>query len=574
METEYSVYLGQEQKNGFTGFLSEKNFFCIVEIFDGYTQEQGEMLLSSLSAVSTIEQQSLMSFDSFISDCLKHANVPLDTSLAAGYIKGDVMYLKTIETGEVYLQRKHAFERLIAGTTTASGKFSKGDLFIFTSAFFTESLKGLQIIKTHLHKNPSLPTLSEDLKSTIGQQDDTGAVSLFVRMNEEGIKKEKKDSLYFQRVGTFFKSMPGMIAQSRKKMAITAGIILCAGLLGWNIVGRINTQGGINPNGVKSFEEQKQTIESKIETAKSQKDTLKTGLETLSGAQLLLGEVKKSASKDKQKTVDELTKQITDTESFLLNREYKTAKEFSDFSLEEKNAKGTKVSLFEDGISVLNPDGKVYQLSLTTKAMEKRKLSASVSGTSLVAPYEKVIYVLDPLQGIVRIGEDNTIKKIIPKDEGWKSIQEMRVFNGNIYLLDGGAGDIYKYPVIEGGFGDKTSYFKGSYDLIDEKSSFAIDSAVYVSQASSVSKYNAGLKIDFAFEAPQSSFEITKIIAEKDVEEMYVWDKKKGIIYSFSKEGVYKKQVVNKELSQGDDVIVYKSKAYVLKGAKLFEIEL
>ncbi len=574
MDTEYSIYLGQEQKNGFTGFLSEKNFFCVVEIFDGYTQEQGEMLLSSLSAISTVDQQSLAAFDSFISDCLKNANVPLDTSLAAGYIKGDVLYLKTTETGEIYLQRKNAFEKLISGTTIASGKYVKNDLFIFTTAFFTESLRGLHAVKTYLHKKPSLQKISEDLKLTIGQQDDTGAVSLFVRMNEEGKKRETSQTPFFKKTTEKINSLFSTVSQSRKKLFITAGIILCVGLLGWNIMGRIQNQGGINPGGIKSFDEQKQAIESKIETAKTQKDSIKDGLATLEEASQLINEIKKGAPKDKQKSIGELANQVTDAQSTLLNRQAKTAKEFSDFSLEEKNAKGTKMSLFDDTVSVLNPEGKVYQLSLTTKAMVSKKLSGTVGATSLVASYEKNIYVLDPQQGIIRIGGDNTAKTIIPKDGEWKSLLEMHMFNGNIYLLDGGAGDIYKYPVVEGGFGDRVSYFKGSYDAIDEKSSFAIDSAVYVANSSTVSKYNAGLKIDFTLNSPVDSFNMTKIIAEKDEEELYIWDKPNGAVYVFSKDGTYKRQITNNELSQGDDVVVYKNKAYILKSAKLYEVEL
>lgn len=573
MDTEYSIYLGQEQKNGFTGFLSEKNFFCVVEIFDGYTQEQGEMLLSSLSAIGTVDQQSLAAFDSFISDCLKNANVPLDTSLAAGYVKGDVLYLKTTETGEIYLQRKNAFEKLISGTTVASGKYEKNDLFIFTTAFFTESLKGLRAVKTYLHKKPSLQKISEDLKLTIGQQDDAGAVSLFVRMNEEGKKREGNQIPFFKKTAASMNSLFSTVSQSRKKLFITAGIILCVSLLVWNIVGRIQNQGGISPSGIKSFDEQKQAIEGKIETAKTQKDSIKDGLATLDEASQLISEIKKGAPKDKQKTIEELVNQVTDAQSTLLNRQVKTAKEFSDFSLEEKNAKGIKMALFDDTVSVLNPEGKIYQLSLTTKAMVSKKLSGAVGATSLIASYEKNIYILDPQQGIIKVG-DSPAKVIIPKESEWKSLLEMHMFNGNIYLLDGGAGDIYKYSVVENGFGDRVSYFKGSYDAIDEKSSFAIDSAVYVAGLSTVSKYNAGLKIDFTLSSPIDSFNSTKIIAEKDEEELYIWDKPNGTIDVFSKDGAYKRQITNNEFSQGDDVVVYKNKAYVLKSAKLYEVEL
>jgi len=577
METEYAVYLGQEQKNGFTGFLSENNFFFVVEIFDGYTQEQGEMLMASLSAISSLEHLTLASFDSTISDILKHANVPLDTSVAAGYIRGNVMYLKTTGTGEVYLQRKRYFEKLLTGANIASGAYQTNDVFIFTTTFFTESLRGIEKLKSQLHKNPPLEQLVEDLKGSFESQDDSGAIGLLVRMNSKEKQTESKPKTFvFEKVKaklhTFFSDFPkkGIL----KKSIVICGVAVCLSLLGWNVISRIHEQGGVSLSGVKSFDEQKQAVEAKIETAKSQKDTTQDGLKTVADARLLLDDMRKNTAKDKQKTVEDLSKQITDIESIILKREYKTGSEFYDFSLEEEGAKGTRIYLFEEMLSVLNPDGKVYQLSLDKKSLAKRKLPSGVSSSSLVAAYENTIYIFDPLQGIVKLDENDGVKKMISKDDSWGSISDMNVFNGNIYILDGGAGNIYKYAVTEGGFGDKTSYFKGSYDPIDSESSFAIDSSVYVSNSNSITKYTAGLKADFNMQLPDSSFSITKVLAYKDGEQLYVWDKKNGVVYVLTKDGAYTKQVVSDIFSKGSDMEVYKDKAYLISGSKLYEVAL
>ncbi len=136
MDTEYSVYLGQEQKNGFTGFLSEQNFFCVVEIFDGFTNEQGEQLMSALAEVGAAQFDSLGGFDASVTGILKRLNTPMDTSIALGYKKNNLLYLKTVGTGEIYISRGKSFETIVKGDNIASGKYHSKDIFTFTTSFY------------------------------------------------------------------------------------------------------------------------------------------------------------------------------------------------------------------------------------------------------------------------------------------------------------------------------------------------------------------------------------------------------------------------------------------------------
>ncbi len=578
MDVEYSIYLGQEQKNGFTGFLAEKNFFCVVEIFDGYTSEQGEQLMSLLAEVGNTSFDSLASFDASVSALFKRLNTPLDTSIAVGYKKNQVLYLKTIGTGEIYLGRGRAFERIIQGTINAAGKYEKNDFYVFTTSFFTQSLKGIAHTKALLHKHTSIRDFPEHIKQTIGPDDDTGAVALFVKMTEHqelyisGQPQKSVISKMKEFVQRKFEAASTI--EKRKKIIIGIILLICVGLFGWNITRGIQNRGGVQIGQGQSYDEKKQSIESAIEQASTKTDDISDGIQTLQDARGTVLTLKKTAPKDKQNELEALQKKITDTESVLLKREYKDPQEYYTFAVEEKDAKGTKLSLFEDKAYVLNPDGKVYVLTLEKKSLVKVELPKKVNEDSLVAGYEKNTYVLNSEEGIVRVDETNKGKVVLPKETQWNSISSMQVYNGNIYLLDGGNNALYKYPVTTDGYGDRVSYFKGTYMDMDTGSSFAIDISVYVANKDVVTKYTAGLKDDFKLTIPGSNINITKIITHTDQTDLYMWDKKNGTLYIASREGVYKKQIATPAFSQAADVEVYNNKAFLLKDAKLYAIDL
>jgi len=578
MDVEYSIYLGQEQKNGFTGFLSEKNFFCVVEIFDGYTNEQGEQLMSALAEVGTTSFASLSDFDSAISSLCTRLNMPLDTSLAVGYKKNQTLYLKTVGSGEVYIGRGKSFERVIHGSINAAGKFERNDFYVFTTSFFTQSLKGIIHTKSLLHKKVALRDFPEQIKQIIGADDDTGAVALFVKMTEHQetyVSGEPAPAITTKIAEFVQNNIQAMSSlEKRKKIGIALVLLICIGLFGWNMTKGIQNKGGIQIGQGESFDEKKIQIEKFIEQAATKTSAVNEGLQLVKEADGALTSLKKTAPKDKQLELNDLGKKIKDAESTLVKRTQGEPQEYYDFTVEEKNANGTKLSLFEDKAYVLNPEGKVYVLVLEKKSLQKIALPKKVSADSLVAGYEKNTYVLNPKEGIIRVDESGKGKVAIPTETQWSAINSMQVYNGNIYLLDGGNNALYKYPVTVDGYGDRVSYFKGSYMDIDTQSSFAIDMSVYVANKEIVTKYTAGLKDDFQLTIPGENVTVTKIITHTDQTDLYLWDKINGTLYIATREGAYQRQIVSPQLSQAVDVEVYNNKAYLLKGAKLYSIDL
>jgi len=523
--------------------------------------------MSALAEVGNTHFESLDAFDASVSSILKNLNTPLDTSLALGYKKNQNLYLKTIGSGEIYIGRGKIFERIIQGNENAAGKYEENDFYLFTTSFFTQSLKGTSHTRTLLHNKTTIRDFPERIKQTLGAEDDTGAVALFVRMSEY-------HGTYVSGTNTFKWAWLKPSLDLKKKIVIGVILCICLGLFGWSITKGIQNKGGLQLGQGQSYDEKKLKIEDFISQAETKKDISSEALPLLYEAADSLSLLSKSSPKDKQQELSEIQKKINTLEATITKRTEATPQEYYDFALEEKGAKGTRLALFEDKLSVLNPEGKIYILTLEKKSLIKATLPKKVSGESLIAGYETNSYILDPLVGITKIDESGKAKVVIPKETQWMSINEMNIYNGNIYLLDGGNNALYKYPVTTDGYGDRTSYFKGSYMDMDAHSSFAINISVYVSTQDTITKYTAGLKDDFKISLPGKTVDIQKVITHIDQKEIYVWDKKNKTLYRATVDGEYKGQIVSSLIGTASDIEVYNNKVYLLKDAKLYWISL
>ena len=135
-----------------------------------------------------------------------------------------------------------------------------------------------------------------------------------------------------------------------------------------------------------------------------------------------------------------------------------------------KNAKGDKLYLSNDRLLVSDKTREFcMNFHLEKKSLDKDQ-SNEIKKSTLIALFEeKNIFMLKAL-ALYQIIDGKT-NKIIENDKDWGKIVDLVVFNGNIYLLDQGKDQIWKYMVAESGFGSKNSYFQSgqSVDCISSK---------------------------------------------------------------------------------------------------------
>lgn len=560
-ELNFAVYLGEETEEGFTGFIFENNL-CIVLRADGeLIKEKGRDFLKKLtSEVGNAGINHLSDFDNFISKHCKEMGLPAHFSLSAGLLKDDIFYLKTIGKGEILIGRDRKLAKLIDGDNSASGIIKVNDFFVFaTQEFFDRTGSQEKIQKLFNQKKPN--EIVNEITPQIKSGDDRGLIAVFLHFeefaSEEPIVKPQTKLLDY-------------LGQKRTLGAVA--VVLLFLLFLWSVFS--GYQKRIYGQKTDKIRVTKEIITEKLQSAE---DVFSLNQPR---ANILISEAKSELAKLKKETRDSNNKEIkfiseliSEKEKKILKTEEKGYEEYFDLSLENKQAKGKKIYLDKEKMAVLDPNGFVYIISLEKKSLDKRN-TPEIKNATLIALSSDNVFFYSP-GGIYKISSSSKTEKVIEKDKDWKDIKEIVIYNNNVYLLDRGANQVYKYLVGEKGFSAKNLYFKpGTDEDLKEATSMTIDSSVYISMPDRIFKYIGGVKDNFTTSFPQEDVSINKIFTNSETEKIFCLDKDKGVIYVLSKTGDYERQVKSSILKKADDFVVFENGAYVLSGSKIYKISL
>jgi hypothetical protein len=578
--TQLAVYLGRETENGFFGFIvpseseGKGNFFLILDIKEGAAKEHGREILSLIKnnlASQTIDN--LSSFENFINEEIKKQNLPTGLSLAAGFLSGNIFYLKTIGQGVVFVRRNNKLTKIIQGENTASGFVEKDDFFVLTTDRFISLFGEDHLSRIFDHKNPN--QIVESLAPEIKIESDEGAVALFLQFSKEETEyaPEKKPKIQFI-FPNLFQKFKQYQQEGGKKRTLTIGlVILIIIILFWSVgLGVVRRQEGLVN---KKINKSKELITQKLDQAEE------VAFLKLARAQSLVGEAKtelnslKKEVGDKRKEIEEISNLIKEKENKIVKKEDKNFSEFFDLTVDKKEARGTKLYLNEDILAILDKDqGIIYLLSLTKKSLEKVS-NSEIKSSTLIARYQENTFFYVPTKGVYRIDENNKVKVVINFDKVWGKIGDISIYNGNIYLLDKEKNKIYKYMVGEAEYGSKNDYLKSEESIsLKDATSMMIDSSLYVGFPDYTAKFAAGARETFKTSFPDEDFSLNKVITSKDLEKVYSWDKQNGSLYILSKNGTYERQVQSSILVKGEDMVIYDNVCYILIKEKIYEVNL
>jgi len=577
----YDGFIGAFHEGLYAGKIASPSFFCILEVYEGYTKEQGDALLSNISqAVEKQEPKNLQDLDDTISTLIQQANLPVGFSLSAGFVNSSVLLLKTIGSGEIYIKRGSRFEKIISGDTTASGHITKNDLFIFSSTLFMEGPRGFEYVTKLLsHKRQPSHIVQAIVNDPLEQKDETG-ICLLVLFEEESFKeageiafKEVQPSTEVKRMS--FSAAPQLwlrVKKHKKKILLSAAVVFVFTVLLLNT----KTMFGKKQQSISSSTTQtvRQQIESDLKAIDIESGDIENSLGVISQSRQTVAQLKKTNKKVMPSDIKDLEELINGYESKVLKREVKTPTEFSDLAVEEKGAHGDKMSLSGDKVSILNKEGKIYILSLSTKSLEK-KVYGDIANSDIISAYDDIQFFYRTGLGIYKIKGSEKPSRIIENDKDWGNIIDMAVYNGNIYVMDQGKDEIYKYLVTESGYSAKNSYVKsGSATQFKKANSLSIDSAVYVGFDSFILKYLSGERQTYKSQFPGNDVSLIKTFTSKDLEQVYSLDKSKGIIYVLTKDGSYVKQIQSSSFTNCNDFVVYKDGIYTLNQTKILKVGL
>ncbi len=556
----FAVYVG-EKSTDWQGYIVEHDFFIVLSA-NGLTKDEIVGILSNLDREIELQNiEKLEDFDVLILNMVREKNLPSGLSLAAGYLKDDVFLLKTIN-GKIYLRRGESFAKIIDGSKSASGHIQEEDSFIFCTNDFSENINEADLNKiTRLN---DIKRVTDEIERQNLSQEGS---AIFVNFEKEILKTDenkrivsltetfKSDSVGLNKLSTFKEK----IKLDRKK-AIYILVALAILFLGRSLLVKSTNQ----------VEAKKQEILGQLEQAEEVSSlNIETATELIAESEKDFAQLKK-ITKNKN-IISEVETSIAQYKKKIFKSDVKEFVEYFDLSVEDKKAKGTIMYLVEDVVYILNPEGAIYEVSLTKKSIDKHA-DPKIKNATSVSSYEETIYFLksDGVYSLVSGKSTRAIKK----DDLWKKISELRGYAGNLYLLDKKVGNIFKYSPTEKGFSEGSIYIRPDPSVnLSDPVSFAIDGAVYVATQDNLYKFTNGYRDAFSFYIPEE-IKTYKIYTDENLEFLYVWDKEKGKIYILNKEGSYLKQVKSEILKTAQDFVVFENNAFVFASPKIYKISL
>ncbi|MCX7955988.1 MAG: hypothetical protein N2593_02710 [Patescibacteria group bacterium] len=576
----FSFYLEKQKKEGFFYVLVENNFFLCLEIYSGINEFEGYKIIDDLKDIIKTKTfrnkyliNSLFEFDNFIFNFIKKNNLSSNFSLSSGYLKENILYVKTINKGQIYIKKNNNFGCLIKDDNIASGIISNGDFFIFTSSNFLNLIGGEDKIKQELeicNYNPQ--KITEKISLFLKNKNNNASACLFIEFfnkkiiskKEENIKEtENKKNLFFND-----------IKNSRKKLTIFTAIFIFF-ILVWSTFTGINRKNKLLID--KRINQSKEIILQKLQMAEEVSFlNNQRALILIEESKNELESIKKESEKlnIKNKKIEEIDKIIKETENEIFKTRKTSFQEFFDLSLDNKDALGEKIYLNSNIVYIFDKKKNlIYKFFLEKKSLEKIDLKETKSISLIFSNDEKIFFYIKNL-GIYQINNLEKPIKIIENDKDWGEIIDVFVYNNNLYLLDKEKDEIWKYIKTSDSFSQKISYFnKGESIDLSEINSFSIDGSIYLSSKKNIYKYISGKRESFNFNLPLSDFNFNKIFTNKDLEKIYLLDKLRGAVYILSKTGDYIEQVSSEIFSKADDFFVYKEKIYVLIKNKIYKID-
>lgn len=584
LQLQYSEFISKETSGIFIGKLTNEKYFLML-MLDGYSTEDGKKISDNFNR--EIEQRQidkLTDLDSVLTELIKINNLPLGFTLVCGYIQNGLLWLKTNGDGVVILRRGKTCEELISGDNSASGYLEEHDRLIITNKPFIDKTSLTEITRLAIEKNTS------DLLSALKFNDEKEPIKKTIVLIIDIEKKineiisstelekpqfeEKQPSQMVDNsnisIGQKINLYLQLIKTPKKTITFVLLVILFL-VLFWSVgLGFRRRADESNKKIIVSVEK---NVNDKLTTAED------AAFLDLPKAQQLLEEAKKETTilsklpKNYQQSTINIQNKIKTTEEKIMKKEEKPTEEFYDLKLEDEFAQAEMMVLDKETVLLYDQkNNKVYRLSLVKKKLEKFN-TGSISSISQIFLYDETMFLFSSTSGVYKSDNDGVFKRVIEKDKDWGSIKGLSVYNGNIYLLDAGKDEIYKYLVAEGGYSDKNSYFStGEASDLKSALNLVIDSAVYIGFPDFIIKYKSGVREEFKTSYPDSNVNLEKVYTDINLEKVYGWDKNNGVIYVLGKNGTYEKQIGASILKSVTDFVIFQNDAYLLKGNKIYKM--
>jgi hypothetical protein len=539
-------------KDHFGVFTTNQNFALgngnshVVKFIESHSHSKFIKPLSELKkAVATLEkiENSNLIFGSFSDNILKIA------------LLGDMFFL---------LKRNDKINILASPSPTTvafSGEFKPEDEYILCSKKTYDVLNELNSKDSF---NDFISNFSKNLESF---EDKSQINVLFLKFQEKPDHQEKisiaektdnitegdQKTKQSPKKSVFLPFLLKTFANLNMKLIKFAAFLIIFFLVGGVI---LNTVLKITNDAKKKITEESKKIENLKTNFDNAKNLLNlNNVRSKEIATQTLNELKKIdlnsiASKENKQKIQDL---ITSLEKIIkdagMSPDTKGTSVYS-ISLLNKNANISLIAGENDEIAALDEKQKLaYFINLSTKKTQSFNLAKFSSSPKLITKKGDNIFIAGD-DGVVLINiVSGKIQTAFKNDTQWKNIQDIKIFNDNVYLLDDNANQIWKYISNDSGFSAIQPYFSS----IKPKSpiSFSIDMTVYTIENSTIKKYLSGDPQTFALKDP-STGKLTKprvLATSENLDNLYILEPSTKRILIYNKKGEYQKQIVDNQFA-------------------------
>ncbi len=237
--------------------------------------------------------------------------------------------------------------------------------------------------------------------------------------------------------------------------------------------------------------------------------------------------------------------------------------DFLKLDLIKTGATGHSLDLDGRLLNILDSqNGTLYQVNIDRKSTEIVGGGENVKNAQFVAGSLGRTFAYKDALGIVKstAGDTKTETVIKASDQSWNGIGSIASFGGNVYTLDNGNNQVWKYTPTENAFSPKTNYIKDAVSRdISDGIDMSIDGSVWI-LTKSENIYN--FLPDSGTSFPTSGLDKkigdnAKIYSDAESTDLvYVLDAQNSRVIAFSKTGGYRLQYQDPQIASAIDIAV------------------
>ena len=474
----------------------------------------------------------------------------------AGLISDYTLYVVVASRGVVYLKRENTLAVILNRPGSASGELKIGDRILLGSNQFAAAITQKEII-TILNMRDVKESAAALTTRLEARTSNTPAAAAIIAISQ-GVplvtfKTIDNRSRFKVRLNQKLMALK-KLQLTFKPLLITIGVLLVLLLLSVGF--------GISK---KQHDKENQQLKTVLESVTHEFDEGMALIDLnpirsrqlLNQAQSQLEAARNQITDSKERRqLDDFLKKVN-TGIAAAQRSYEVVlTSFFELPLIKPNAEGTRISLYQDVLVILDNQNKsLYRLSITSKASRVLAGGEIVAGALAPAVHGEEVYLFN--NGIGKI-TGTEVTTIIPPDPDWGTIVDLKAFGGNLYILDTRKNWIWKYIRTETGFSSKQDYFV--FDtLVDlsEATNFAIDGSVWITQGDKIRHFTSGKEDVWQIQGLNPNLgNHTRVYVDDTTTNAYILDADNKRVVVVDKSGVYLAQYHWKESIEITDFVV------------------